>query len=98
MTLIPNIRILTDSRHDWPSNGAALALLQYSHQSMSDTDLYFRLSGAGVFAVMKKFIGMCRNNETKRHMYEALHILKAGESKVNSIQVILDNNYYPECA
>lgn len=25
------VRILIDPRHDWPTNGAALALLQYSH-------------------------------------------------------------------
>ena len=27
----PLVCILIDKRHDWPTNGAALALLQYSH-------------------------------------------------------------------
>ena len=28
--------ILVDDRHSWPGNGAALALLQYSHQALSN--------------------------------------------------------------
>ena len=36
-------RILVDSRHDWPSNGAAIALLQYSNQALKDTELYYLL-------------------------------------------------------
>jgi hypothetical protein len=26
--------ILTDSRHDWPTNGAALAILQFTHSAL----------------------------------------------------------------
>ena len=33
-------RILFDERHDWPTNGAALALLQYSHMSLSNLELF----------------------------------------------------------
>ena len=32
--------ILTDSRHDWPTNGAALALLQYCHLSLQETEIF----------------------------------------------------------
>ena len=35
--------ILVDSRHDWPTNGAALALLQYSHMALANADLYSKL-------------------------------------------------------
>ncbi len=33
-------QILIDSRHDWPTNGAALALLQYSHLCLQETDVF----------------------------------------------------------
>jgi hypothetical protein len=32
--------ILVDSRHDWPTNGAALALLQYAHLALSNADMF----------------------------------------------------------
>jgi hypothetical protein len=32
--------ILVDERHDWPTNGASLALLQYAHQALSDAEIY----------------------------------------------------------
>lgn len=32
--------ILLDSRHDWPTNGAALALLQYAHIALSNADMF----------------------------------------------------------
>lgn len=32
--------ILLDTRHDWPTNGAALALLQYSHLALSNAELF----------------------------------------------------------
>ncbi len=35
--------ILYDSRHDWPTNGAALALLQYAHISLSNAEMYLKL-------------------------------------------------------
>lgn len=33
-------KVLVDSRHDWPTNGAALAILQYSHLSMQETEIF----------------------------------------------------------
>lgn len=35
--------ILLDSRHDWPTNGAALALLQYAHIALSNAEMFLRL-------------------------------------------------------
>ena len=35
--------ILVDSRHDWPTNGAALALLQYAHIALSNADMFVKL-------------------------------------------------------
>lgn len=36
-------KILIDSRHDWPTNGAALAILQYSHTALSNSDIFLML-------------------------------------------------------
>jgi hypothetical protein len=33
-------RIMVDSRHDWPTNGAALALIQYSYKAMNETEIF----------------------------------------------------------
>lgn len=64
-------QILVDSRHDWPTNGAALALLQYSHTALSSTDLFLLLEESNVYDAIVDFIGVCKNKETKRHLYEA---------------------------
>ena len=34
------IRVLQDKRNDWPTHGAAQALMQYSHLSMQDDHVY----------------------------------------------------------
>jgi hypothetical protein len=34
------IKILIDSRHDWPTNGAALALLQFAHLGLTNADIF----------------------------------------------------------
>lgn len=39
-------KILVDSRHDWPTNGAALAILQYSNATLSNTEIYLKLGEA----------------------------------------------------
>jgi len=41
--------ILVDSRHDWPTNGAALALLQYSHAALSSSDLFLLLEDCHIY-------------------------------------------------
>jgi hypothetical protein len=41
--------ILVDSRHDWPTNGAALALLQYSHTALSSSDLFLLLEDSQIY-------------------------------------------------
>jgi hypothetical protein len=33
-------KILVDHRHDWPTNGAALALLQFSHLALQESDVF----------------------------------------------------------
>ena len=41
--------VLIDSRHDWPTNGAALALLQYCHTSLSDANLFLKIEEAKIY-------------------------------------------------
>ncbi len=90
--------ILLDSRHDWPTNGAALALLQYAHLALANVDLYYRLEEGRIFDTMQKFVTECKNKETKRHMYEALTLLTMSRSKMESISQLLMQDCYAASA
>lgn len=81
-------QILVDPRHDWPTNGAALALLQYCHTSLSDSDLFLKIEEASVHSVMSKFLDECRNKETKRHLYEAISFIEMARQKMHGIAEI----------
>ena len=87
------LRILVDSRHDWPSNGSALALLQYSHLALSNLELYQLLEKEDVYTVLKNFLKECRNKETKRHIYEALTLIHMSRGKQSSIENLIQNCY-----
>lgn len=78
-------RILTDARHDWPTNGAALALLQYAHMALSDHGVFQRLEQAGIHDTMSKFLHDCKNQESKRHLYEAVTLVTMARSKMDNI-------------
>lgn len=67
--------ILQDSRHDWPTNGAALALLQYAHLSLSNADMFIKLEENLIYDVMVKFVNECKKKETKRHLYETITLI-----------------------
>ncbi len=90
--------ILVDTRHDWPTNGAALALLQYAHMGLSNADLFGRLEHFGIHDTMTKFVSECRNKETKRHLYEAITLITMSRTKMTSITQILNQNAYAACA
>ena len=90
--------ILVDSRHDWPTNGAALALLQYAHLALSNADMFVKLEESKVYDTMIKFVSECKNKETKRHMYEAITLITMSRSKMESISKILTSNCYAACA
>lgn len=81
--------ILLDSRHDWPTNGAALALLQYSHIALSNADMFIKLEENQIYDTMFGFVGECKNKETKKHMYEAITLIAMSRSKMDSIGKIL---------
>ena len=63
------LRILFDPRHDWPSNGASLSLLQYSHLSPSDADLYYSLKNEGVSEAISDFLDICESADIKKNLY-----------------------------
>lgn len=78
-------KILVDSRHDWPTNGAALAILQYSHGALSSSDMFLILEENHIYAAIVEFIGVCKNKETKRHLYEASQMIQMARTKMASI-------------
>lgn len=81
--------ILVDNRHDWPTNGAALALLQYAHMALSNADMFIRLEESKVYEAMVHFVNECKNKETKRHLYETISLITMSRSKMDSITKIL---------
>ena len=90
--------ILVDQRHDWPTNGAALALLQYAHHSLQNSELYLRLEEANITTILNNFINECRNQETKRHMYEAIAFLEMSRQKMHGIIHIHSKCVFAACA
>ena len=87
-----------DSRHDWPTNGAALALLQYAHVALSSSDVFLKLEEVKVFEVMTQFIEECRNKETKKYLYEALTLIQMARQKMHGIQVIYTKQLFAASA
>jgi len=83
--------ILVDSRHDWPTNGAALALLQYSHIALSKTHMFIKLEDNKIQELLAQFVNECKKPETKRHLYEAITVLSMGKQKMESIITILNS-------
>jgi len=77
--------ILVDERHDWPTNGAALALLQYGHMALGNQMIFGKLEEVGAYDVMVQFVGVCKNKETLKHLYEAITLITMSRSKVDSI-------------
>ena len=90
--------ILLDSRHDWPTNGAALALLQYAHLALSNAEIYMKLEDSKIYETMTKFVTECKNKETKRHLYEAITLITMSRTKMDSIGKILSTCVYASCA
>mmetsp|Transcript_25102 Transcript_25102/g.24567 ORF Transcript_25102/g.24567 Transcript_25102/m.24567 type:complete len:261 (+) Transcript_25102:914-1696(+) len=90
--------ILVDQRHDWPTNGAALALLQYSHMALSNSDMFFKLEEAQIYDTMVGFVSECNNIETKKHLYEAITLISMSRSKMDSITKIISKQCYAACA
>lgn len=90
--------ILLDSRHDWPTNGAALALLQYSHIALSNADMFLRLEQSGIYDTMVTFVNECKKKETKRHLYETITLITMSRTKMDSIGQILTKHCYAACA
>lgn len=83
--------ILLDSRHDWPTNGAALAILQYSHQALSNAEMFFKLDENQIHETLQKFVNECKKNETLRHLHESISLLQMAKQKMQSISTILNN-------
>jgi hypothetical protein len=89
---------LVDQRHDWPTNGAALAILQYSHIALSNADMFMALENDNIYECMIDFVQECKNKETKRHLYEAITLITMSRSKIDSITKIIGQHYYAAAA
>ena len=90
--------ILQDSRQDWPTNGAALALLQYSHLALSNSEMFFCLEENLIYETMVKYVDECTKSDTKRHLYEAIALITMSRQKMESLTKIVKEQVYASCA
>ncbi len=81
--------ILHDSRHDWPTNGSALALMQYCHMSISNIHVYQQLRNASAQQAMTAYMSAGRSLEAKRNVYEGLAFLSVADKKQLSVCSIM---------
>jgi len=70
------LQILVDSRQDWPTCGAALALLQYSHVALSSNEMYMNLLDNEVPELIALFMEVCKNRDARKNIAEALYLLQ----------------------
>lgn len=92
------IAILPDSRYDWPTNGSALALLQFSHQGLSNQAFYQQLKKHNVMDIVNSFINECTNVESKRHLYEIVTLLTMSGQKMDGIFQVQSEVRYAKAA
>lgn len=90
--------VLFDPRNDWPSNGSALALLQYAHKSLSNVMVYNRMLESGVKKDMQHYTGTKGSIEARRNVEEALAIMDIAERKQKSVMDILTKYVLPAAA
>lgn len=84
------ITVLFDSRNDWPSNGSALALLQYCHMSLGNLHVYQKVREAEAQKRMEEYMNYPGSQEAKKNIYEALSLICVAEEKQHSVLEILN--------
>ena len=88
------MQILRDSRQDWPTHGASQALMQYSHMSMQDNEIYIIFDQSNVKSMLEETMqaSIVIHPEASRHLQDAIGYLNVGESKSFQIQRILSTS------
>lgn len=62
--------------------------------ALGNADVFQRLEQAAVYEEIQKFIPGCKNQESKRHLYEALTLISMVRTKMNGLDGILAYNVY----
>lgn len=79
-----------DDWYDWPSKGAAVSLLQYSHTSLTDADIYYKLVWEENFPEKcSEFILICPLPEIKKFLHESVGLIEISKNKYSSIESLL---------
>lgn len=71
-----------------------MAILQYSHLSLSNADMFMKLEENHIYDVLVRFVNECKKKETKRHLYEAITLITMSKQKMESISKILKEHCY----
>jgi len=85
------VEVLFDQRNDWPSNGSALALLQYSHKSITNLAIYAKISSEKLRSLMREYIKNEKATlESRKNIIEANTLLEIAEKKQKSVINIIN--------
>lgn len=84
-------KIVVDNRQDWPTNGGALAILQYAHLGLSNHQIFQKIEKNNIYDLFQKFSKKAEKLETKKHVFEALQLIEMARFKMQNIQTILNN-------
>ena len=75
-------KIVVDVRQDWPTNGGALALLQYCHMALSNHKIFEKVEENQIKELLESFSEKCRKIETKKHIFEAIQMIEMARFKM----------------
>ena len=75
-------KIVVDVRQDWPTNGGALALLQYCHMALSNHKIFEKVEENQIKELLENFSEKCRKIETKKHIFEAIQMIEMARFKM----------------
>ena len=90
--------VLYDARNDWPSNGSALALLQYCHKCLSNIQVFKKVCEGDSRKDMERYMSTPGSEEAKKNIREALILLSIADRKQKSVLEILTNYTLPAAA
>ena len=94
--LDPLIKILVDSRNDWPTHGASQAIMQYSHLAMQDGQIFEVFARNGIDVKLRQILssGLIKHPDALQHLQQSLGHLEIAASKQSQIVHILQRHIF----
>lgn len=84
--LTPLLQILLDPRQDWPTHGAAQALMQYSQQTFQNNTILRMFEKNKIGQQIEEIRVMIEHPEAQQHLEQCLVYLDISRSKENHLK------------